>query len=248
MLNSQIVQLLSGISSVLGLLAVLAYLYTVAQGRRAERSVRQIIQGEPLFNANQIVHILKLFKDDASRLEALSRLADNDRDHAARVLRKIKNNVDIGKLQAQSDRHRLAGSGIGGAVLLLFGVIGLVSANRAPSPPASTVPFRIVSPEAGATVELGAAVSFTSPFADLDYYITVVPLRAPDRYVVDGPLHISEDRLASGHARFGNEAAGKGERFAIQIIATKAKLAEGVLAQLPADAKLSSQVVVYRAK
>jgi hypothetical protein len=110
------------------------------------------------------------------------------------------------------------------------------------------ISLRITSPAPGAVVESGAAVSFTSPFENLGHYIVVIPLRSPDRYVVDGPLHVSADRTTSGRARFGNEAAGIGEQFAIQVIATKTPLVEGVLAQLPEDAKLSSQVIVNRAR
>jgi hypothetical protein len=118
------------------------------------------------------------------------------------------------------------------------------SQGQAPLP----ISLRITSPAPGAVVESGAAVSFTSSFEDLGHYIIVIPLRSPDRYVVDGPLHISADQPTSGRARFGNEAAGIGEQFAIQVIATKTPLVEGVLAQLPEDAKLSSQVIVYRAR
>lgn len=114
--------------------------------------------------------------------------------------------------------------------------------------PLPSISLRIATPEPGAAVERGAAVSFTSPFADFDHYIIVIPLQSPDRYVVDGPLHISADQMASGRARFGNEAAGIGEQFSIQVLATKAPLVEGVLIQLPTDAKLSPQVVVYRAR
>jgi hypothetical protein len=132
-------------------------------------------------------------------------------------------------------------------VSLLFMLLNPRNCAKPPPPP-PPLPLRIVSPEAGALVEQGAAVSFTSPFVDLDHYITVIPLGSPDRYVVDGPLHISTEPSTSGRAIFGNEAAGIGERFAMQIIATKGKLAEGVLAHVPSDAKLSPQVVVYRAR
>ena len=130
----------------------------------------------------------------------------------------------------------------GGLLLvLLFNSRGCVE-------PPPVISLRIVSPESGAAVEHGSVVSFTSPFVDRDHYITVIPLQSPDRYVVDGPLHISADRVTSGRARFGNEAAGVGEQFSIQIIATKESLMEGTLAQLPKDAELSPQVVVYRAR
>lgn len=136
-MNPQVLQALSGISSVLGLLAVLAYFYTLRQGSQAERSVRDIVEGDQLFNADQIVKILSQFSDDGRRLDALEKLTDLDRAKAQRLLTKVKANVDVKQLQAVSDRHRFAVLALAGGVLLLFGVLGLLWAAtlREPDPP-----------------------------------------------------------------------------------------------------------------
>lgn len=124
------IQALSSISSFLGLLAVLAYFYSRSQERRAERSVREIVEGDPLFNANQIVEILRLFNDDARRLDALASLAQRDRDKAKDFLAKIKANVDVEKLQTGGQRHRQMVIAIAGVVLLGLGLFGLLWARN----------------------------------------------------------------------------------------------------------------------
>ncbi len=148
-MNPQIIQVLSGVSSLLGLLAILAYFYSVSQERRAERSVREIVEGEPLFNAKQVIQILKLFQDDERRLEALREFAAHERGKADQLLRKIKKNVDLGKLQSDAARTRLLAMIIGGAVLLLFGVIGFVWAHRSEQgevPVAVSDPVEVLGP------------------------------------------------------------------------------------------------------
>lgn len=76
--SANILSLITGISSFLGLLGFLAYLYFLLQNRRTERSVREIVEGEGLFNANQVLEILKEFRDDTQRLKALKHLTNLD--------------------------------------------------------------------------------------------------------------------------------------------------------------------------
>ncbi len=69
----QILTIVTGISGIFGLLGLLAYLYFKLQISRAERSIREIVEGEGLFNAELVVEILKQFTDDDARLEILGK-------------------------------------------------------------------------------------------------------------------------------------------------------------------------------
>jgi hypothetical protein len=70
-MDPKLIAVLGGISSLLGLLAVIANIYFSLQSRHAPRSVRRILEGEGLFNADQILQVLSKFNDDQSRLAAL---------------------------------------------------------------------------------------------------------------------------------------------------------------------------------
>jgi hypothetical protein len=102
-----IVEAIIGVSSLLGLIALFAYLYFLQQIRAAERSVRSVLEGEGQFISTQIVKILEQFKDDGARLEALKTVTNFDASKAERVLSKVKNNVDVEKLTQLTSRHSL---------------------------------------------------------------------------------------------------------------------------------------------
>jgi hypothetical protein len=85
-----------------GLLGLFAYLFTSIKLRGANRlervSVREAIEGQQIFNADQVIHILQTFQTDDARLNALRELAkvqNKSQDSADRIYRKIKGAVDI---------------------------------------------------------------------------------------------------------------------------------------------------------
>jgi hypothetical protein len=108
--------------------------------------------------------------------------------------------------------------------------------------------IHIIKPETGAEVEEGTIVSFNSTYGNLNHYIIVIPMRSPDKWVVDGPIKVSKDGFATGRARFGSGTVGVGENFAIQVYGTEIILPEGILSSLPPESKLSQQVLVTRVK
>jgi len=72
---------------------------TIREVESSERSIRQVVEGEGLFNADQILQILREVKDDTARLEALKTFANISNQTAERVYSKIKNNVDLVQLE-----------------------------------------------------------------------------------------------------------------------------------------------------
>jgi hypothetical protein len=71
MLQADVLKVVMGASSFLGVVGLLSYLYFALQLRQAEQSVQSVLGGDSLFNASQVLSIMAQFKDDASRLEAL---------------------------------------------------------------------------------------------------------------------------------------------------------------------------------
>jgi len=100
----------------------LAYLYFLQQFRRTESSVRKIIEGEGLFNADQVLNILGQFSDDTNRLEALKALTNYDNNKAQGLLTKIKDNIDVSHLQKLSVDHYRHMSGLTAIVFLLLAI------------------------------------------------------------------------------------------------------------------------------
>ena len=137
--------LVIGVSTFLGLLGLLAYLYFLQQFRHVERSVRQLVEGEGLFNANQVLRILEQFKGDAARLEALKALAHYDTNKAQGILTKIKENVDVTRLQRLSIGHYRYVAAVSAVVFLVLAALALVySFARVPDVPvAPTASFEV---------------------------------------------------------------------------------------------------------
>lgn len=125
MSSPPLVGILASVSSVLGLIAILAYWYYLLQRQNTERSARQLIEGEGIFNADQIVAILAQFADDGSRLEALKALAQYDAAKARSLLRKIQSRIDLRRLHDDLNRARRRRLLAAGIVLLGFGMLCL---------------------------------------------------------------------------------------------------------------------------
>ncbi|MFZ0423226.1 MAG: hypothetical protein WAL80_10155 [Xanthobacteraceae bacterium] len=103
-MNPEVLAIVGGTSGVIGLLSLISYfyyLYRVREVESSERSVKEIVEGDGLFNPDQVLQILREFKDDASRLNALKALTSLSNKSAERVYEKIKGNVDIGSLESQ---------------------------------------------------------------------------------------------------------------------------------------------------
>ena len=105
MLTPQILNIIVGVSSVIGLVALLAYLFFLALNKRAEHTIRGLVEGDRLINSDQVLGILKDFKDDKARVEALQTLTRYDTRKAQALLGKLKGDVDIKLLGTMARSH-----------------------------------------------------------------------------------------------------------------------------------------------
>lgn len=115
------------------------------------------------------------------------------------------------------------------------------------NPPASTI-LKITKPQKGDKVGPTEIVHGVTSLRGYNLYLIVIPLQTGDRYIVDGPLSVDPAGGWSGRARYGEGNKGIGERFAVNILATRGILSEGVLDSLPSDARNSEPVEVERIK
>jgi hypothetical protein len=108
-----------------------------------------------------------------------------------------------------------------------------------------TEQLAITVPANGAEVSLDDRVEGKTPFTDLTHYVVITPLRVGTQYVQDQPASVTNGSF-SGRAKFGGASVGVGEKFTVQIVATKSTLPAGPLAKQPADAIVSNSITVTR--
>lgn len=132
-MSAQIATVAAGVSGMLGLLALLGYFFLNARRRSSERSIREIVEGEGLFNADQITTLLAQFGDDASRLEALQAIADVDLRKAEHLLARVRHDVDLTRLEHQNQTYHLAALRLTAGFFGLIAVAGLVYALVVPN-------------------------------------------------------------------------------------------------------------------
>jgi len=107
-LTVEVVSAIAGATSVLGVIALVAYFYLYQKVRALEgsefKSVRQVVEGDGIFNADQVIEILQTFDSDGARLAALKELAKvqkHSADGASRVYSKIKSQISVTELEKQ---------------------------------------------------------------------------------------------------------------------------------------------------
>ena len=100
MLDAGMLNIILGVSSFLGFSGLACYFFFL-QNNQVEQSVRSVIEGEGLFNADQIIKILDQFKDDASRLTALVELTKLDSQKASNLLKKVNATIDVNELHSK---------------------------------------------------------------------------------------------------------------------------------------------------
>lgn len=108
----ELILALTGVTSVLGVIALAAYFYLLQKMRALEgsefKSVREIVEGEGIFKADQVIQILRTFDGDKARLAALKELAkvqNQSTEGASRVYGKIKNEINVSELEKQRFMH-----------------------------------------------------------------------------------------------------------------------------------------------
>lgn len=106
--------------------------------------------------------------------------------------------------------------------------------------------FRITKPADGDSVNLVDVVRGETPFAGLNHYIVVTPIKAGVDFVQSGPVPVHAGGFWSGQAAFGSAAIGIGEDFLVRCLATNSALNEGPLVDVPEDAAFSDIITVIR--
>lgn len=145
--TSDILKVVTGVSSFLGLAGLIAYLYFTLQFRRAEYSIRGLLEGETLFNAEQVLKILSQFQDDKSRLDALKALTNYDVSRAGALLKKVRGNVDVARLTQISSKHYRQLAIVSAIFFLILAVVAYVYsmhsfAEKPANPQVSGGPFK----------------------------------------------------------------------------------------------------------
>lgn len=137
-MSSQLLSIVVGVSGIFGLLSLLAYVFVQFSIKKNQRSLKDTVEGEGLFNSEQILSILTQFSDDNARLEALKELTNIDTRKSTELLGAIKSNVDIERLTSNTQRHNIKIVGVVGSILTIFAIIGLIytftQSKNTPSP------------------------------------------------------------------------------------------------------------------
>lgn len=130
-MNSSVLSILGGVSTAIGLIAIIAYLYsTIAIKAAASESIKEIIGINSSFDANQIIGILKEFKDDQSKIQALRKLTQLDKEKATLLAGATHNNPSLRKIIADQHLRKINALRISGAVFLLMGISGIAAGYR----------------------------------------------------------------------------------------------------------------------
>lgn len=156
MLTVSIVSTLAGVSSLFGLLALLAYFFI---GQKAEKTASMIdVMGHRVDLASEI-ELIKQFGTDAAKLKALKQRHDQNSQLAEAILSKIKGNVDVHHGAKSRDRRCL----ISAIVFLVPAMLGFLSPiiRSAPSTPGAEAPA--AAPESAAEVRPPVPTATLSP-------------------------------------------------------------------------------------
>jgi len=157
-MSAELIGAVAGVSTVFGLLALIAYFFLnfrlAALKAEAQRSVRSAVEGQGIFNASQVVEILKTFGTDETRLAALKELAKSQKateKSAEIVYEQIKSSTHLVDLSDErSAKYKRVTSGTASVFVILatlatgYGtltnseflsaLLGLFGADHAPQP------------------------------------------------------------------------------------------------------------------
>ena len=154
---TEVLTAVTGVSTLFGLLSLVAYLYYKQHTEKVERSIREALEGEGPFIASEVVSILKEFTTDEARLKALKEVSS----HPAKILSAVKDNVDLEKFNNQNAATYLAASRIAAIFFIAVAAVGLgyvfltitpvqgskPTGTAAPSPPEPVLSFVYDSPD-----------------------------------------------------------------------------------------------------
>lgn len=163
MFSMSALSIVVGVSGFVGFASLLAYLYVLIQSRAVESSVRRSLEGDNLFNADQVLSILSQFRDDDARVKALQALTHYDASRAQALLEKVKSNVDLNRLNSNSLKHTRHALAMAAVVFLSLAYL-VYAFYKPPVAPASVSEAPAASPTSSRVqVEAGERASSQAP-------------------------------------------------------------------------------------
>jgi len=103
----------------------------------------------------------------------------------------------------------------------------------------------VTFPAEGSVVGLEEVVRGRTSLLTFNHYVVVTPLRIGTAYVQDERASVSNG-MFSGRARFGGVEVGRGEKFSVRVVATRATLPAGPL--ISEEGTISSNAVTVTRK
>jgi len=119
-----IIQIASSVRSMIALCAMLGRLYLSVMSRKSAISLREIVDRKQIIASDRLVEVLKTFRSDAQRLEALKAILLNDENKSKRIVEKVTANLDIGALTLKQQENWIRALKWIGLVLLVLAIIG----------------------------------------------------------------------------------------------------------------------------
>jgi hypothetical protein len=202
----KVLQIASGITTIMGLCAFVAVLYLWYASRQKERSIRQIVTGEGIIRPESVVEILKQFSNEEARLEALQRILGHDTGLSEKIIKRISK-VDVGTFSVEQQHLWTRRLFVVGMVLLALSLVAAVYSKRATNVSSSSeeskqsgrrVPKPDQIPQATATKSGEIAFQLDDDFIDrykdraaIHPKIQVDIVGRPHPPRADGDLHVS---------------------------------------------------------
>lgn len=128
-MTPQILTVVTSTSGIIGFFSLLAYLYfhfQIKQITQAERSIKGIVEGDGLFNADQVLEILRDFKDEAKRIEALIALTNHSSESAQRIYDKIKGRIDVSQIPSKPNKASESASLAAASFFISLAILALI--------------------------------------------------------------------------------------------------------------------------
>jgi hypothetical protein len=126
----ELLRIAASVSSALSLLGLVAgFIFWLAHKRQAA-SIKEAALGEDINNPGAVVEVLKTFHDDKHRLEALASLLKGDRQKAATILSKVKENINLERFVRRDQAHTTRILVIAAIGFLILALLGLYAAKE----------------------------------------------------------------------------------------------------------------------
>lgn len=133
MTSVAVIQAIAGVSTIVGLLALIAYFLSLIGLRNSRTSVEGLLTRQGVISTTALKEI-----PDAQRLEALKALIEAEAKRNSVFADKVKNDIDLTKIMTQSERYSHKRIKLLAMALIAIGVIAFAASafgvDRRPKP------------------------------------------------------------------------------------------------------------------